>query len=113
LFVLIPFATGYASQHIWCLSQARINWESCVRKGILRKNGGDGRGVGTKSGWAGSSSRLLVRLLVLSSFCSRKSRVVPDKVQRAVKWLCVCVIPFVRVQLIVFYPPFVALICCL
>jgi len=33
-------ATGYASQHIWCLSQARINWEGCVRKGILRKNGG-------------------------------------------------------------------------
>ena len=36
-------ATGYASQHIWCLSQARINWEGCVRKGILHKNGGDGR----------------------------------------------------------------------
>jgi len=35
---------GYASQHIWCLSQARINWEGCVRKGIQRKNGGDGRG---------------------------------------------------------------------
>jgi len=27
-------ATGYASQHIWCLSQARINWEGCARKGI-------------------------------------------------------------------------------
>jgi len=39
-------ATGYASQHIWWLSQARINWEGCVRKGILRKNGGDGRGGG-------------------------------------------------------------------
>jgi len=37
-------ATGYASQHIWCLSQAKINWEGCVRKGIQRKNGGDGRG---------------------------------------------------------------------
>jgi len=35
-------ATGYASQHIWCLSQARINWEGCARKGIWRKNGGDG-----------------------------------------------------------------------
>jgi len=32
---------------IWCLSQARINWEGCIRKGILRKNGGDGRGGGT------------------------------------------------------------------
>ena len=30
-------ATGYASEHIWCLSQARINWEGCVRKSILRK----------------------------------------------------------------------------
>jgi len=40
-------ATGYASQHIWYLSQARINWEGCVRKGILHKNGGDGRGGGT------------------------------------------------------------------
>jgi len=27
-------ATGYASQHIWCLFQARINWEGCARKGI-------------------------------------------------------------------------------
>jgi len=35
-------ATGYASQHFWWLSQARINCEGCVRKGILRKNGGDG-----------------------------------------------------------------------
>ena len=37
-------ATGYASQHIWCLSQTRINWEGCARKGIWHKNGGDGRG---------------------------------------------------------------------
>jgi len=33
-------ATGFASQHIWCLSQARRNWEGCARKGIRRKNGG-------------------------------------------------------------------------
>jgi len=25
---------------IWCLSQARINWMGCGRKGIQRKNGG-------------------------------------------------------------------------
>jgi len=36
-------ATGYASQHIWCLSQARINWEGCARQGIRHKNGGDCR----------------------------------------------------------------------
>ena len=35
-------ATAYASQHIWCLSQARIKWEGCGRKGIRRKKmGGD------------------------------------------------------------------------
>ena len=41
----------YISQHIWCLSQARINWEGCVRKGILRKNDGDGRGGGHQLVW--------------------------------------------------------------
>jgi len=34
---LLSQATNYASQHIWCLSQAMINWEGCVRKGIWRK----------------------------------------------------------------------------
>ena len=29
--------SGYASQHIWCLSKARIKWEGCGRKGIWRK----------------------------------------------------------------------------
>jgi len=33
-------ATGYTSQHIWCLSQARINWKGCIRKGIWHQNGG-------------------------------------------------------------------------
>jgi len=33
-------ATGYATQHIWCLSQARINWEGCDRKGIQHKKWG-------------------------------------------------------------------------
>ena len=40
-------ATRYASQHIWCMSQARINWEGCARKDIQRKNGGDSRYGGT------------------------------------------------------------------
>ena len=30
-------AIGYASQHIWYLSQARIIWEGYARKGIRRK----------------------------------------------------------------------------
>jgi len=46
-YVFMNQATGYASQHIWSLSQARINWEGCVRKGIWCKNGGDGTGGGT------------------------------------------------------------------
>ena len=28
-----------------CLSQARINWEGCGRKGVRRKNGGIGGGI--------------------------------------------------------------------
>ena len=39
-------ATGYASQHIWCLSQARLNCEGYGRKGIQRKNGMGGYGGG-------------------------------------------------------------------
>jgi len=45
IFVLIFQAnhatTGYPSQHIWRLSQARIKWEGCSRKGIRCKNVGD------------------------------------------------------------------------
>ena len=33
---LSGLAAGYAIQHIRCLSQARINREGCVRKGIRR-----------------------------------------------------------------------------
>jgi len=30
--------------HIWCLFQARINWDGCAGKGIRSNYGGDGRG---------------------------------------------------------------------
>jgi len=45
IYLMIKFnqAIRYASQHIWYLFQARINWEGCARKGIRHKNGGDGR----------------------------------------------------------------------
>jgi len=43
IWLWLNTATGYASQHIWCLSHARINWEGCTRKGIRHKNGGNGR----------------------------------------------------------------------
>jgi len=54
---LYMYATGYASQHIWCLSQARISWEGCARNGIQHKKGGDGRGRGTNQ-----SGRVAVHL---------------------------------------------------
>ena len=37
-------ATGYAGQHICCLSEARINWEGCGRKDIQHKKWGDDGG---------------------------------------------------------------------
>ena len=52
-------ATRYASQHIWYLSQTRINSDGCGRKGIRRKNGGDDGAGGTSStsslDWVASS----------------------------------------------------------
>jgi len=45
-------ATRYANQHIWCLSQAKINWEGCARNGIWCKNDMDGRvGAPTSLDW--------------------------------------------------------------
>jgi len=42
----LSVCAGYASQHIWCLSQARRKWEGCSRKGIRCKNeGNDGGGL--------------------------------------------------------------------
>jgi len=93
-------ATGYTSQHIWCLSQAKIIWDGCVRKGIRHKNGGmvevgspislDGVAVHPDC-WCFCLCYLHfapenpedgeMYLLVLAHL------VVPDIVQRAVKWL--------------------------
>jgi len=95
----------YASQHIWCLSQARINWEGCARKGIRRKNGGDSRGGRHQLVWiwwqsiriVGASACVIfilhqkIQKMAKCTFCYQLTWVVRDKVQRAVKWLCVCV----------------------
>ena len=101
-------ATGYASQHIWCLSQARINWEGCVRKGIWHKNGGMAE-MGERwerqlvwMGWqsiqiVGVSACVIfilhqkIQKMAKCTFWYQLTRVIPDKVQRDVKWLCVCV----------------------
>jgi len=65
-------ATGYASQHIWCLSQARINWEGCAGRASGIKMVAMAK-VGHQLVWIGGSlSGLLVCLPVLSSFCTRK-----------------------------------------
>jgi len=95
-------ATGYAIQHIWCLSQARINWEGCARKGIWRKNGVDGRDGAPISlvRWqsiriVGVSACVIFILhkknkMMKCTFWYQLTRVDSDKVQRAVRWLCVC-----------------------
>ena len=93
-------ATGYASQHICCLSQEKINWEDCVRKGIRRKNGGDDGG-GSLISLDGVASSQIVSVSASNIFpCTIKSRrrilqvlapAHPGSPQEAVKWLCVCV----------------------
>ena len=99
-------AIGYASQHILCLSQARINWEGYARKGIQRENGGVAEMEAPVSldGWqsiriVGASACVIFILhqkIQKTSKCTfwyQLTQIVLDKVQRAVKWLCgvVCV----------------------
>jgi len=94
-------AIGYASQHIWCLSQARKNWEGCTRNGIWRKNGGDVRDGGTNlsglGGIVGASACVIfilhekIQKIEKCTFWYQLTRIVPDKVQRAVKWFCATV----------------------
>ena len=48
------FIYRYASQHIGCLSQARINWQGCAKKGIQHKNGVMKRWVADQFGWSGA-----------------------------------------------------------
>jgi len=69
-------ATGYASQHIW---------ESCVRKGIRRKHGGDGRD-GAAVSLDGVAVHLRRVLLSLQACWSASVQLVSDRfpsVQRA------------------------------
>ena len=104
--------TGYASQHIWCLSQARIIWDGSVRKGILRKNGGDGTisldvvAVHPHC-WCiclcylhfapeNPEDGKMYLLVPAHPGCPRQS-------QRAVKWLCVCVLKYVMHSVPVLY----------
>jgi len=92
---LLEQATGYASQHTCCLSQARINWEGYGRKGIRHKMGNEGGGsLISPDGMAPSQ---IVGVSASISPCTIKSKKrfssgtsshSPGK--GAVKWLCVC-----------------------
>jgi len=83
--------------HIWCLFQGRINWEGYVRKGIWHKNGGDGRvelvWMGCQSIWLVGASACVIFILhqkiqkmAQCTFWYWLTRVVLDKVQRAIRW---------------------------
>jgi len=94
-------ATGYANQHIWCLSQTRINWEGCVRKGILRKKWWGWQRWRHQLVWMrrqsirtfGASACVIfilhqkIQKMAKRIFWYQLTWVVPDKIQRAVKWL--------------------------
>ena len=90
-------ATEYASQHIWCLSEARINSEGCGRKVIWCKNVGEkGESLISLDGVA--PSQIVDVLACDISLCTINSRRFllaaahsgsPGK--RAVTWQCVCV----------------------
>jgi len=60
------------------LSQARINWEGCARKGIQHKNGGDGRGghQSVRMGWQSIQ-------IVVASACV--TFILLQKIQKMVK----------------------------
>jgi len=94
-------ATGYASQHIWCLPQARMNWEGFGRKGIWYKNGAWWRWI--------VSAQPDCRCVCLSYLPFHHK--VPKKISSSgtgwprvilkkgpQKWLCACVIALIGCQ---------------
>jgi len=92
--------TAYVIEHIWCLSQARINWEGCSRKGIRNKTGQDDGGGSLIS--LDEVAPIQIVDVSASVFfpCTIKSRrrflLAPahpgSPGKRAIKWLCVCVL---------------------
>jgi len=101
---IVNQVTGYATQHIWCLFQTRINWEDGARRASGVKMVGMA-GMGHQLVWMGWQSIPIVgasacvifllhqkiQKMAKCTFWYQLIQVVPDKVQRAVKWLCVCV----------------------
>jgi len=82
LLYCVNHTTGYASQHIWCLSRAGIKWEGCSRKGIRRKNGDGGGSLISPDEMAP------IRMVGVSASGTNSPRWFR---KRAVKRLCVCV----------------------
>jgi len=103
VFIGSLYASRYAIQHIWCLSQARINWEGRGRKGIRHKTGWMMEVGASMVQMSWHPAGLSVHLPLLSSPRLIKSRMMTDYHnmfqvwvgeclgQRAVKRLYVCV----------------------
>ena len=79
---------------IWSLSQARIKWEGCGRKGIRRKNGGAWRwalispdGV-APSRMVGVSASVYLLLHHEVQKISSGTGYLGSPRKRAIKWLC-------------------------
>jgi len=78
-------------QHIWCLSQARIQWQGYDRKGIWHKNGGWGGGSLINPDevapiWVVSVSATVIFPCTIKSRRAHLGR----SGKQAIKWLCVC-----------------------
>jgi len=98
-------SSRYAIWHIWCLSQARINWEGCGMKSIRRKTGGRWRWGGSMVQIgrhpAGLSAHLSSPRLIKSWMMTEENMIfwmslpVPahrsSPGQRTIKWLFVCI----------------------
>jgi len=84
-------------------------WEGCARKGIWCKKNGGMTEMGHQLVWMewqsiriGVSACVIfilhqkIQKMAKCTFWYQLTWVVPDKVQSAVKWLCVCVCFFLR-----------------
>jgi len=92
---------GCANQHIWCLSQAKTNWEGCSRKGIQCKEWGMMQVGHSLIPMEWHPAGLSVCLPLISSlapqspeedfFCHWLTRVVTEKGQYNGRGVCACV----------------------
>ena len=99
---LVNHVTGYTSQHIWCLSHARIKWKGCSRKGIRCKNGRWWKWVTDESRWSDPSDGWLDGRCVCLCYLPLHRKSPKDFFgtgspryfspgKTTTKWLCECV----------------------